>query len=128
MTVVRVRNLYERGLERRDIAELFRFIDWVMDLPEELTEQVYEEVQRLETEARMRYVTSIERMGIKKGIQQGEAMLLRRLLLRRFQQLPDWAEKRLERASREELESWGERFVDAEQLEDIFESRTSAST
>jgi hypothetical protein len=39
-----VRNLYERGFGRKEITELFRFIDWIMDLPKELTEQFRQEV------------------------------------------------------------------------------------
>ena len=31
-----VKRLYEKGYERRDIVELFRFIDWLLRLPDEL--------------------------------------------------------------------------------------------
>ena len=31
-----VRRLYQRGYQRNDILELFRFIDWVLVLPPEL--------------------------------------------------------------------------------------------
>ncbi len=68
----------------------------------------------------MRYVTSWERRGLERGILQGEATLLKRQLKRRFDQLPKWVEERLDRASRDELEGWGDRVIEAKALEDVF--------
>jgi hypothetical protein len=65
------RRLYERGYAREDILHLFRFIDWVMRLPEELEEGFWRNVQQYEEEQRMRYVTSVERIGMRKGREQG---------------------------------------------------------
>jgi hypothetical protein len=65
------RRLYEQGYEREDVINLFRFIDWVMSLPEELEQDFWREVVQLQEERRMPYITSIERIGIKKGIKQG---------------------------------------------------------
>ena len=70
---------------------------------------------------RWHYASGIERMGIEKGLQQGlqegfqqgEVFVLTRLLTRRFGPLPDWATERLIQASREELEQWAERVLDA---------------
>ena len=47
-------------------------------------------------------------------------IVLKRLLTRRFGPLPAWAEQRLEQASRQELEGWAERVLEAPQLEDVF--------
>ncbi len=131
-----VRRLYEGGYERQDVLDLFWFIDWLLALPPELEQQFEDQVERLEMETKMRYVTSIERralakgiqqgveegvqQGVEQGIQQGEASLLRRLLTRRFHHLPDWTEQRLAEASRAELESWAERILEAQALEDVF--------
>jgi hypothetical protein len=65
------KSLYRRGWERGDILELFRFIDWMLRLPEELEEQLWSEIQTYETVEHMPYVTSVERIGIRKGIRQG---------------------------------------------------------
>jgi hypothetical protein len=65
------RRLYEQGYEREDVINLFRFIDWVMSLPEELEQDFWREVTQLQEDRRMPYITSIERIGIKKGIKQG---------------------------------------------------------
>ena len=65
------KSLYRRGWARGDILELFRFIDWMLRLPEELEEQLWSEIQTFETVEHMPYVTSVERIGIRKGIQEG---------------------------------------------------------
>lgn len=132
-----VRRLYERGLSRREILRLFRFIDWMMTLPKELTQQFEIEHTRFEKELKMAYVTTIERIGIEKGfqeglkvgaeqglqqgLQQGLTAVVRRLLAQRFSILPAWAEQRLGSASREEVERWVDRVLDARSLEEVFE-------
>ena len=61
-----------------------------------------------------------EKRGEKRGEQRGAASVLKRLLTRRFEQLPAWAEERLENASRDEIEHWADRVIDAESLEQVF--------
>ncbi|MFH0725828.1 MAG: hypothetical protein V2B19_05670 [Pseudomonadota bacterium] len=51
----------------KDILELFRFIDWIMTLPEDLEKRFSDDMYRYEEDMKMPYVTSVERMGIKKG-------------------------------------------------------------
>ena len=114
------RRLYERSYERRDVIALFRFIDWLLVLPDDLAKRFRIEQEQIETEKNMRYVTHIERRAIEKGLVQGQSSLLERLLKRRFQELPAWVEERLGQASREELESWAERLLDAESLDEVF--------
>ena len=65
------RRLYDRGYGREDVLHLFRFIDWVMRLPEALEEGFWQEVREYEEVKHMPYITSVERIGIKKGIEQG---------------------------------------------------------
>jgi predicted transposase/invertase (TIGR01784 family) len=59
--------LYERGYERVDIINLFRFIDWILDLPADLKREFRDQLATYERESQMPYVTSIERMGIEQG-------------------------------------------------------------
>jgi len=66
-----VRTLYERGYDRKDILELFRFIDWLLILPEELEQQFFQETIMIGEEKKMPYITSVERLGYKRGIQEG---------------------------------------------------------
>ncbi|MDF5715651.1 MAG: transposase, partial [Rhizonema sp. NSF051] len=63
-----VKRLFERGYSREDILGLFRFIDWIMVLPEELTRSFKAEVRSSEEAQRMRYVTSIERLAREEGM------------------------------------------------------------
>jgi hypothetical protein len=66
-----VKRLYERGYNREDVVRLFRFIDWLMVLPKELATGFKTEVRNYEEAKKMRYVTSIERLAIEEGIEQG---------------------------------------------------------
>ena len=146
--LILVRRLYERGYQRRDILELFRFVDWMMALPQELEERLRNDLEQIETELRMPYITSIERLGIEKGRQEGllegrqeglqqglqkglqdgrqegwqegEASIVRLLLGQRFGELPGWVEERLHGASPRQLESWAARVLDAQGLEAVF--------
>lgn len=136
-----VRRLYELGYQRQEVVDLFRFIDWVMELPEELETRFEENLQRLKSETNMEYISRYERRshergfvegekkglvegekkGLSQGLRQGEAAVLKRQLTRRFGDLPGWAEDRLETAPVPDLESWSERVLDAGRLEDVFE-------
>lgn len=63
-----------------------------------------------------------KQQGIQQGAQQGERQLLLRQLKRRFgSPLPDWVEPRLQAADTRQLEAWGEAFVDARSLEEVFQ-------
>lgn len=75
-----VRGLYERGLSRRDIQELFRFIDWMMELPAERAERFWTEMRAYEKEKKMPYVTSVERMAEARGQKSGVVAGLRKAL------------------------------------------------
>jgi len=54
-----IRRLYERGYERQAILDLFRFIDWVLELPEDLEAHFQVELAKFEAERNMPYITSI---------------------------------------------------------------------
>jgi hypothetical protein len=75
------KRLYEKGYQREQIINLFRFIDWVMQLPPELEIKFQEEISQYQEEQTMRYVTSIERMGIEKGREEGRQEGLREGLI-----------------------------------------------
>jgi predicted transposase/invertase (TIGR01784 family) len=65
------RMLYERDYERQDIMNLFRFLDWILELPEGLKQEFKSDLKRYEQEKQMPYITSIERMGIEEGRKEG---------------------------------------------------------
>ena len=65
------RELYRRGFDRDRIIRLFRFLDFLMRLPEPLAIQYRKEVESIEGEANMPYVTSVERLARKEGRAEG---------------------------------------------------------
>ena len=52
-------------------------------------------METIEEHKSMKYITSIERIGIAKGRVEGESKLLKRQLERRFGVLPAWATEKL---------------------------------
>ncbi len=62
-----VKGLYERGFDADDVRELFRIIDWIMTLPDDLESAFRDDVFRYEQEKIMPYITSIERLAIERG-------------------------------------------------------------
>jgi hypothetical protein len=79
-----VKGLYDRNWKAKDIRRLFRLIDWIMTLPQQLEREFRQSVYDFEQEKRMPYVTSIERLakeegreeGFKDGLRESIAMLL----------------------------------------------------
>jgi len=66
--------LYERGYGREDVINLFWFIDWMMSLPEEVEEEIWQEIREYEEVEQMAYITSVERIGFKRGVQEGNLL------------------------------------------------------
>ena len=58
--------------------------------------------------------------GRQEGQQDGERVLLRQLLARRFGPVPEWAEQQLANADTATLEQWGLRLLEATSLEEVF--------
>jgi flagellar biosynthesis/type III secretory pathway protein FliH len=65
------RRLYDLGYSREAIIDLFRFIDWLLQLPDALEDRFWAAVQQYEEQQRMSYITSVERIGMRKGLEQG---------------------------------------------------------
>lgn len=120
-----IKRLYTLGYEKEDVIRLFDFIDWVMALPEELEDDLWTEIQKIEEERKMEYVSSVERIGIRKGIQQGmqqgASKLLSRQIATRFQIGADSVQPIFAGLTTEQLEELGERFIEAENLDQIRE-------
>ncbi|WP_339461664.1 hypothetical protein [Nodularia spumigena] len=79
-----IKRMYELGYSRDKISQLFRLLDRLMTLPPDLDLNFKTELKRFEAEKEMRYITSIERIGIAEGIQQSIAKILKL----RFQDVP----------------------------------------
>ena len=62
-----VRGLYEKGYNRSQVLDLFRFIDWIIVLPEGLSNSFWNELKTYEEEKKMTYVTSVEKIGFNRA-------------------------------------------------------------
>jgi hypothetical protein len=68
-----IRSLYERGMSKQMILELFRLIDWMITLPEALEPLFIQEHFQWEEEMKMPYVTPFERLTLERGEAKGKA-------------------------------------------------------
>jgi len=94
-----IRRLYERGYDRERVLSLFGFIDWLLALPPEHEARVLREVEAIEEERKMPYVTSAERIGLARGLGQGRVegkrLAIREIVRARFGGVPDELDARL---------------------------------
>ncbi len=114
-----VKELYTAGYSRADIVKLFRFIDWLMALPAAHERLFWKELSKYEEGKKMPYVTSVERIGREDGMQQGSLSLLCRQIAKRFRVGADMAKPMFEGLNAEAIEELGERFLDAESLDEM---------
>lgn len=119
-----VQLLYRRGWDKQRIIDLFVVLDWMMRLPDSMSQELWQNIEVFEEKEKMRYVTSVERLGIEKGMQQGmqqgEALALQKLLAKRFGAISSDISARIASASLEEVETWFDQALDAKCLEDVF--------
>ena len=113
-----------RAISRSGLNEAERFllgnvVRTYLKLPQDAEERFEKEMQRSSNkEVQDMVITWEDALAASKL--EGEASLLKRLLSRRFTELPDWIDQRLEHASQQELEGWADRVFDAKRLEDVF--------
>jgi hypothetical protein len=85
-----------------------------------LEETVVKEIERMPV-----YIDIMENKVLgppfKKGLQEGEIRILRRLIEKRFGALPNWAEERLAARSAAELEELSVRIFDVRSIEDLLQ-------
>ena len=68
-----IRLMYKKGSGREEILALFEFIDGALDLDDKVLDtKITEEIEQIEEKEAMPYVTSVERIGIEKGIEKGK--------------------------------------------------------
>ena len=115
------RQLYQKGYLRQDVINLFRFIDWVMSLPDNLEKEFWTELRQFEEEQRMPYITSVERLGLERGMQQGEANMVLRLLNRRLGEVSPSVEQEIRQLSVEQLEDLGVALLEFQEEADLLQ-------
>jgi predicted transposase YdaD len=135
-----IRLLYQRQWEKQRIIDLFFVLDWLMRLPDGLEKQIWQAIETIEEDKKMRYVSSVERFGIEKGVlqgriegrqegrqegrlqgrQEGELRILKKLLERRFGTLTTTLQERLNNATEADLDRWTEAVLSAPTVDDVF--------
>jgi flagellar biosynthesis/type III secretory pathway protein FliH len=65
------KRLYEKGFSKKEISNLYKFIDWLIGLPEELEIDYLQNVYELEEALKMPYITSAEKYGFEIGHKKG---------------------------------------------------------
>lgn len=63
-----VRRLYEQGFDRDAVLNLLGFIDWMLTLPLNLEREFKREIEQLEAQQSMQYMTSFERITRIEGL------------------------------------------------------------
>jgi Putative transposase, YhgA-like len=120
-----IRTLYDRGLDGERVRLLFKFIDWLMDLPEKLEKELRVDLAAFEKERIMPYVSSIERIAREEGKTEGKAEakveILVRLLAWRFSvALPEELEARIRSATDAvTIDAWIDASLEASDLADF---------
>lgn len=114
-----IRRLYERGFNRSEIINLFRFIDWSIMLPEGLDQTFWQELKAYEQETTMPYVTSVEQIGRQEGRQEEGRSLILRQLTRRFGAPPEALKSQIETLELNQLEQLAEDLLDFKALDDL---------
>jgi hypothetical protein len=72
------RRLYRLGYTREQIIQLYRFIDWLLQLPPELEARTLRQIKAFEEEEQVNYISYAERAGMEVGRIEGrlEGLLL----------------------------------------------------
>ncbi|HIJ40258.1 MAG TPA: DUF4351 domain-containing protein [Deltaproteobacteria bacterium] len=117
--LILIKRLYRQGYAKADVIRLFAFIDWVMSLPADMEKGLWTEIQKFEEETKMEYVTSVERIGMEKGMEKGSLNLLCRQIAKRFKTGYELLPPIFTGLRAEDIEEIGERFLDAESVDEI---------
>lgn len=115
--------LYERGYDERTVIDLFRFLDWLMFLPENLQREYRVEIERYEEERRMPYVTTIEKMGIEQGRAEGwkqaSLEIALSLLRQKFGDIDQKTESGISDLTQEQLRRLTDTLLKLESLDEL---------
>ena len=97
----------------------YRLSRKIPGLPELPIEELLKGSDMLETNIE-RILSNAKAEGMQQGMQQGEGLLLQRLLVRRFGALSAERVARIAAATPAQLETWGDRVLDAKSLDEVF--------
>ena len=93
--------------------------DRLVQIPEDLEREFKRELIAFEEQAKMPYVTSIERLSKQEGRQQGEARVLLRLITLKFGPPSEAVREQIATADPETLLRWSERILTAQTIDEV---------
>ena len=114
-----VRNLYGLGYNADKVREIFRLIDWMMSLPEDLSGNFGQELNALEESLNMPYVTSVERIAEARGKVEGGASVLLAQLTKLCDPFPEDLGQRVRQLPIERLKELGKALLDFRSVQDV---------
>jgi hypothetical protein len=114
-----VRPLYDLGYNPDEVREVFRLIDWMMHLREDLSRRFEEELMSLEASLNMPYITSVERIAEARGETKGASGVLLRQVRKLWSPLPAAVAERISGLSIESLEALGEAVLGFRSLAEL---------
>jgi hypothetical protein len=65
------KRLYEKGFKKTEVINIYKFISWLIGLPEAFEIEYINEVHRLEESKKMPYISFAERFAMEKGYKEG---------------------------------------------------------
>jgi hypothetical protein len=72
-----VKGLYDRGMDAENVRQLLRFIDWIMDLPQELERLFQQEITAYQQEQHMPFLTIFDRIALQEAFLKGIEVCLK---------------------------------------------------
>ena len=116
-----VRGLLTLEPDSHKRTKYIEFIDMYAGLTENELRQ-YRRQYPEEGAAMTGFIQRARDEGVRQGRVEGERAVLERLLRRRFGPLPAEVAERMGRASVDDLETWTDNVLDADALDDVFDS------
>ena len=121
------KGLLNRGWDAEPVRKFFKFIDWMMDLPDVLAQQFEQVMTEYEKEKQMPYITTIEQRGIEKGREkgreegrgEGRRELLFEMLENKFGSLSAEIRDQVFQLSEERVTEIGKLLLTAQSLKDL---------
>ena len=112
--------LYEKGHTQATIMALYEFLDAIMVLPEDLEIRYNDEITQYEEARKMKYITTAERIGIRKGRKEAVKENICRILEKRLGKIPEDFQKRLEKIEElKKLQEILDQSLEVKRIEDI---------
>ncbi len=115
---------------RETLLAIFKFIDWMIKLPEDMDKTFVAEMKNIEEAKHMSLITSAERVGLEQGINSLQRVIAT-IIKRKFGALGQQLAERTREVNRLEiLENLSEKLLDAQSIseaEKIFDEIESSA-